>query len=323
MPPVPAYRDLPSAEHVRHSWGVWGKDDRLGTLNHITREAVRRGLRAAHQGKAFSLNLPMHLPDPPLFGRPRFTHELVEGTNASLNDVISAWNPQNSSQWDGFRHVVWHQHGNYNGVPSQRHGVHLWAQRPIVTRAILADVGRWRESERRPVGFTTPELVEAAEIKAGLRTAGVTVEPGDILLIRTGWLEWYLTQDENTRERLARRGGLVSPGLAAREEMAELLWDMKIAAVAADNPVLEAWPQGAHLSPERFAAASQDPGRRHEVSLHARLLPALGMPIGELWDLAALATDCADDGQYTMCLTSAPANLAGGAATPANAIAIK
>jgi hypothetical protein len=38
------------------------------------------------------------------------------------------------AQWDGFRHVVWHKHGNYNGVPSDRHGVHFWAERAVLER---------------------------------------------------------------------------------------------------------------------------------------------------------------------------------------------
>jgi hypothetical protein len=47
------------------------------------------------------------------------------------------------------------------------------------------------------------------------------------------------------------------------------------------------------------------------------------MPLGELWQLGALAEDCAADGVYEMFLTSAPMNLPGASGTPANALAIK
>ena len=47
------------------------------------------------------------------------------------------------------------------------------------------------------------------------------------------------------------------------------------------------------------------------------------MPIGENWDLDALAADCARDGHYDFLLTSAPLNVPGGAGTPANALALK
>jgi len=49
----------------------------------------------------------------------------------------------------------------------------------------------------------------------------------------------------------------------------------------------------------------------------------LGIPIGELWDLEALASDCAGDGVYEFMLTSAPLNIPGGVGSPPNALAIK
>jgi kynurenine formamidase len=320
---IPVYSDLPVADGVHHSWGIWGPEDRLGTLNNITADAVLRGVRCARQGKVFSLNLDMATPGPPLFERPQIAHELVVTAGGALNDIISSWNPQNSSQWDGFRHVSWPGHGNYNGKASEQHGVDHWSRHPIVTRAVLLDVARARAAWGVPVRPDRTDLIEAADLRRILREADIGVERGDVLLIRTGWLAWYLTQDSTARARMADRTSLVAPGLAGREEMVELLWDLGVAGVAADNPSLEAWPPGSHLSEEQRSIVRADPARRHEASLHIKLLPALGLPIGELWDLEALAQDCADDGRYTMCLTSAPINLVRGAATPANAIAVK
>ena len=53
--------------------------------------------------------------------------------------------------------------------------------------------------------------------------------------------------------------------------------------------------------------------------LHFRILGLLGIPIGEMWDLEALAEDCASDGVYEFLLTSAPLNLLDGVGSPANA----
>ena len=53
------------------------------------------------------------------------------------------------------------------------------------------------------------------------------------------------------------------------------------------------------------------------------LLPLLGIPLGELWDLDALADDCAADRTYDAFLTSAPLNMPAGVGTPPNAIAIR
>jgi hypothetical protein len=47
------------------------------------------------------------------------------------------------------------------------------------------------------------------------------------------------------------------------------------------------------------------------------------MAIGELWDLASLAADCAGDGRYACFLVSAPINKLGGIGSPPNAIGLK
>lgn len=49
----------------------------------------------------------------------------------------------------------------------------------------------------------------------------------------------------------------------------------------------------------------------------------LGIPLGEFFDLDTLAADCADDGVYDFCFTSAPLRIPGGIGSPPNALAIK
>ena len=56
--------------------------------------------------------------------------------------------------------------------------------------------------------------------------------------------------------------------------------------------------------------------------LHPHLLNRLGIPIGELWDLDALADACAADGVYDFMLTSAPMRLRHGVASPPHAFAV-
>ena len=85
----------------------------------------------------------------------------------------------------------------------------------------------------------------------------------------------------------------------------------------ADNPALEVWPIG----PRDVAEA--DPARWPDVFVHTALLPLLGIPIGELFDLDALADDCAASATYDAFFTSAPLNLPAGVATPPNALAIR
>lgn len=308
----PSYDELPLEDGIRHSWGLWGSTDRFGCLNRIDGSHVLGAVGAVRRGAVFSLNWDLALPHPALFGRPNLKHEIVLSANGtSLNDVLSDWNTQASSQWDGFRHVTWPDHGTYNGIVDN--GVHHWAQRGIVARCVLADVGRWRESIGRPLRFDVPDEISLADLVATLDAQGSSIRHGDILLVRTGWIADYLTESEETRKRWADRDLLVAPGLSANEDVVRWLWDKGVAAVASDNPALEVWPQG-------FGSDGQ---KKYSVTLHTRLLPALGMPIGELWDLEGLGRDCAEDRVYEAMLTSAPLHLVGGAATPANAVVVK
>lgn len=58
-----------------------------------------------------------------------------------------------------------------------------------------------------------------------------------------------------------------------------------------------------------------------DLSLHS-ILPYLELPIGEFFDLDALAQHCAASGNWYCLLTTAPMPLPGGVGTPANAIAV-
>ena len=70
-------------------------------------------------------------------------------------------------------------------------------------------------------------------------------------------------------------------------------------------------------------AVEDAPGSPDVGFLHRRLIPLLGMALGELWSLDAPAEDCAADGVYECMVVSIPLNLPGGIGSPANAIAIK
>jgi kynurenine formamidase len=311
--PRPRYDDLPVRPGAPpgSSWGVWGDGDRLGTLNLLDAAAVLRGREALRRGRVFPLDLPFGEPDPPLFGRAAAGHRLTADDEAfARDDVISGWNTQAASQWDGFRHVRDLEHGYYNGLPGPAHGVAEWARRGLAGRAVLADVARHLAAEGRPLDPATATPITVDDLRGCLRAQGVAPEQGDILLVRTGWLAHYRALDADGRRRAAVKTELRAPGLLAAEETARWLWDSGFAAVAADNPSLEAWPLGA-------GAAAGEP------ILHIRLLARLGMPIGELWDLDALARDCAETGEHTAFLVSAPMPLAAGCGSPANAVAMR
>jgi hypothetical protein len=326
MTRLPTYDELPvrAGAPPGSSWGVWGDGDVLGCLNLLTPERVRAGVACVRRGAVFPLNLELHLPDPPLFNRAAFDHQVHWLANdVGHDDELSGWNTQSSSQWDGFRHIRHRVHGFYGGVADEDHGIHHWAQRGIVGRAVLADVARWREAQGRPLSPGTPDPIDPSDLTGTLDAQGVTVETGDVLLIRTGWLAWYRALDDDQRAAQAQIQSFAATGLRPGRETSRTLWDLHVAAVAADNPALEVWPPGAAVRPEQFQAAVNDPEQSTEIFVHFSLLPLLGLPIGEMWDLDALAADCAGDGIYTCLLTSAPLNLAHGVASPPNALAVK
>jgi kynurenine formamidase len=312
----PTFAELPVREGAPpgSSWGVFGDDDQIGTLNFITPEKVLAASRLVRKGQIFSLNLPLHLPNPPLYGRQPYRHIMLTlGEGRARDDYLDNFYLQASSQWDALSHICHLRHGFYNGVrpdevtgkEGSKLGIEHWAARGIAGRGVLLDVARYLETQGQLLDphqrfFITPPLLEAV-----LQAQHVSLQGGDILLVRTGWMAYYLGASQ--AERNAHNPEQGCPGLAADEAMAAYLWDHRVAAVAADNPAVEAMP------------ASRETGGW----LHNRLIPLLGMALGEMWNLEALAADCAEDRVYECLLTSVPLHLRGGVGSPPNALALK
>lgn len=320
---LPTWDELPKVEGLPSSWGLWGDDDVFGCLNLLTPEKVVAAAGLVRQGKVFSLDWSLGLPDPPLFARSKMRHRVVE-TPISADDHIDDFNTQSSSQWDGFLHIKHPKVGRYNGSSAESlHGIDKWARRGIVGRGVLVDVARWREAQGRPLAHGSPDPISVEDLARTLEDQGTSLRPGDVLLVRTGWIQWYEALDATRRAEYANMASFACPGLAPGEKTAAWLWNHHVAAVAADNPSLEVWPPGSTLPEDKRSSFWSDPSLLHEGFVHTMLLPLLGIPIGELWALDELAADCARDGRYEFLLVSAPLHIPGGVASPPNAIALK
>ncbi len=309
-PEYPEYQDLPYNEvlQMHYSWGVFGDADQLGALNKITPDTVRAAVAEVHEGRSIGLNQPIHWPDPPFFGREPFVHEIFPTGRAGYDDRLDNFYPQGSSQWDGFRHIKAREFGLYGGYTEDPQsgeptlGIQAWAEKGIVTRGVLIDAYRhlpeydpWEDSR-----------ITVADITAIAQAENVEIRSGDVLLFRFGWHAKYASQDQAGRTEVAQRAPGRWAGLMPDEAMAEALWNWGVAAAVGDNPALECAP-----------------GSRELGSLHRRILPLLGIPIGEFFDLDVLSEACAADGRYSFLFSATPFPLVGGVGSPANAVAVR
>lgn len=307
---LPAFDELPVIEDLglRHAWGLLDRD--LGTIALTTPERVVEAARLVRNGTVVSLNLPVTEPDPPLFGREPIQHRIFSIDRNTLDDRLDAFYPQASSQWDGLRHVRCREYGFFGGTDVEMRsgegplGIESWAERGIVGRGVLLDVAEHRRRQGRPLDPFSGETVAAGELAEVAEAQDVEIRAGDILCVRTGWIDAYRALERERREEIAQEPRFA--GLLADEDMARFLWNAHVAALAVDNPAVEAAP-----------------GDPAVGSLHRRVLPLLGLALAELLTLGYLASLCREDNRWEFLFIAAPLNVPGGVGSPANALAIR
>jgi kynurenine formamidase len=179
-----------------------------------------------------------------------------------------------------------------------------YAEHGIVGRGVLLDVVAHRARQGRIYDPLSGETIEAEDLREIVAAQGVELRRGDIICIRTGWIEAHRAASAETRAELAQT--IRVSGLAGSEDVARFLWDCHAAAVAADNPTVEVAPGDAKVG-----------------SLHRRLIPMLGFAVSELLDLQPLAGLCAADDRWDFLFVASPLNMPGGIGSPANALAIR
>jgi kynurenine formamidase len=218
-----------------------------------------------------------------------------------FNDDIIIMPLQAATQWDALSHV-YYEDKLYNGFPANsvtslgafHCGIDKVDGKGITSRAVLLDIVRLRGVE------TFCELgdpITPAELDEAARAQGVTIESGDIVLVRTGW--WA---------RFLQTGDGAEPGAGLDWTCASWLHDHEVAAVAADNLMVENPASGVDGA---------------ILPMHMLCLRDMGLMLGEYWDLTALAADCAADGVYEFQLIAPPLRVTGAVGSPVNPIAIK
>jgi kynurenine formamidase len=313
--------DIRAAAERLKNWGRWGPNDEIGTLNYTRPEDIVAAAGLVRKGRVMSLALAYNSRGPqgaaskyPSLGRFNPIHLMLRtGTDAysgvldsrkirSADDVVIL-PTQCGTQWDGLSHIFYGD-SMWNGYDCRavtsagalKCGIEKTAEK-LVGRGVLLDIPRMLGQKYLPDGFAiTNELLDRAE-----RHFGVEVRRGDHLLVRTGQMEAKLAAD--TWEGYS---GGDAPGLAF--ETLDWLHQKQVAAIATDT-----W--GAEVRPNQTEEANQP---WHWISI-----PILGLTVGEIFYLAELAKDCAEDKRYEFMFVGPGLPLTGAVASPANPLAIK
>ena len=169
-------------------------------------------------------------------------------------------------------------------------------------RGVLVDLRHHLGDEARSVNLTTLLDVMHAD--------GVDVEPGDILLLHTGFATKLLEWNRNPKPRDLFTTGV---GLDGRDPaLLEWIAESQIAALVADNYAVET------MIGKDFDG---DPTRHSFLPLHHLCLFKLGVPLGELWYLHELATWLREHNRNRFLLTAPPLRLPGVVSSPVTPIA--
>jgi kynurenine formamidase len=295
--------------------GRWGADDERGALNYITEEKRRRAAGLVRRGRSFSLAIPVangRGPQRGLGGRVNPLHfmtatgcdpvgEFDLGRGCRYTDDFLALAVQGGTQWDALCHIFYDGE-LYNGHPASsvtssgaaRGGIDK-VHKDFVSRGVLLDVAR-----QKNVGCLAPGYaIRSADLEAVERAQGVTLESGDILLVRTGQM--------STVKNFSNWSAFHGKEAGLHWETAEWLHERQVAAVAADNQMVE-------------ASGVLD---GVVVPFHMLALRNLGIHLGEFWYLEELADDCASDRVYEFLLVAQGLPIVGGTGTPVNPLALK
>ena len=287
------------------NWGRWGQDDEIGTLNLITPEKRRQAAALVRDGISVSL------------ARDAETEEAIDNPRPYQVTPLGITADEIRVSYHGFMHthLDFLNHNfigdgvTYNGyqpdpavVAAQgghsRNTVHN-AKAGIVTRGILIDMARFKNVPYLEPG--TPIYIE--DLEAWEEETGVTVSPGDAVVIRTG--RWARRAEVGPWDIANRAAGLhasVIPWLRQRD----------IALLGGEAPQ-DVAPAG--IDPE--VTRADDLGPR---PLHRFALIYLGMPLFDNLDLEALGDVAATLNRWEFLLTAAPLPTRG-TGSPINPIA--
>lgn len=296
-------------------WGwIWGKDDEVGALNAMTDATRAAALSLVKKGEVFDLGQtysrrsykwPGHSPGEIVTFRSPDGIRRMKDADApapSLNRDEVFWHSAAmfisdnvATQIDGLAHITAGADDHwYNGFKESEWGGD-WGPRkcdaptipPIVARGVLVDVAAYKKVDALP-GHT---LISTQDLKDTLAWEGVTLQPGDVVLVRTGTGQ-YWGEDGANHARIAEHDS-AGPDLAATRWLVE---EQGAIMVGSDT-------SGFEVNPPRAPSGTIIP-------VHRYLLVDQGVHIGEFHNLEGLSKARA----YTFCYVATVAKIKGAVA---------
>ena len=293
-------------------WGwVWGKEDELGALNVMNDASRQVALKFATAGKVYDLGVtysrnsfkwPGHSPGEVMSFRSPEGVKRQKDQPFILPDVNpggQGWhscalfiNDNVATQIDGLGHITAGADNHwYNGFTEAEHGGDFGIRKcsaanipPIVNRAVMLDIAAFRNVKALPPHYAiTPEDIEGACAKQQ-----TTIRPGDVVLIRTGTLQYWGEEgaDIETLKEYDTAGINLDTAKFLVERRGALM-------IGSDTSGLEVAP-----APE---------GSKTFIPVHNYLLVEQGVHILEVHNLEHLAKDKV----YEFCYVAATNKIAG------------
>jgi len=289
---------------VSNAWGRWGQEDEAGALNLIGPEQVKRAASLVREGRVLALAQPLSKSTPVPHHRAGLQHLMGRdggdysagarrpgGFQFAEDTVITPLHI--GTHVDALCHA-WCDGRLFNGyrestIRSTTGATRLGIEKmpPVVTRGVLVDVVALRGRTLHDGEEVTREDVEQC-----LSDARLTLEPGDAVLIHTGWLASQqpgLDVDFNAE-----------PGIGM--DAARWLVESDVALIGCDNFAIEVMPF-----------------REGEVfPVHQCVIRDFGVPLLEGLALARLVST----GRREFFFVAAPLPIVGGTGSPLTPLAI-
>jgi kynurenine formamidase len=173
----------------------WGAQDERGSANHMKAESVLRAARLVKTGEVIEIGHVLG-PNMPFFGTRRFdVHTKRTFMNQPSNrrgsneELVVSEIGQVGTQFDGFAHQT-HEDSMYNchkvSEQETRSGFKKLGVEKVgmlMTRGILIDVAALKGVDILPDAYE----ITVADLEAALERQKLAIQPGDAVLIHTGW----------------------------------------------------------------------------------------------------------------------------------------